>query len=510
MRQSYLIIYNALTNYGRAIIQGLISFLLVPFIVNRINSEQYGIVILATTSYGMITLFGTGLNKAVIKYHAQARAKNRTHTVNLVFNNSLALFLIIGLLGSIVVFILGIFFEHLFHVPAYLVDEGQKSLFIIAITIMPCLLLDVYKGILSGEQRYDVVNFISLSAVVFRALAIVGYFFIFSPSLISVVVIYSLSYIVERLGYLVASHKIFKDIKVSFKYISRLGIKIIVGFSLMVLIATMANMLAAHFFKFVIGAKLTLSNLTYYGVLLLLTTTAALLVRSFVNVLVPVASKYYELKDFHRINKILLHGTKYSIVIILSLAFITIPFLKSLLLVWMGAEFVHIWTIGVIMFIAQIVSSTAITANQVLSGLGKVKILAVSSTVSVAVGLGLSLLYLFFSTAPILLVAVALISIQRLINSVIINSYSLKISRIKFWTFFRKAYFMPFSIGFLMLITGIVLTHFVAITSWRMLFLTVGMVEAVYFGLIYLFALTSEEKYLIHSFTHKSIQKFAK
>lgn len=508
MKQSYLIIYNSLTNYGRAVIQGVISFLLVPFIISRISSECYGIVILATTAYGMIELFGTGLSKAVIKYHAQARAKNHIKLMNLIFNSSLILFFLIGLVGSIVVFSLSFSFENVFkNVPLDLIDEGKLSLLIISITIIPCIVLDVFKGILSGEQRYDIVNLIGISSVIFRAIVIVTYFFLISPSLLAVVIIYSFSYIVERVGYFYASHKIIKGLKISFGLISKTGVKIIIGFSGMVLIATMANMLAAHIFKFIIGAKLTLNDLTYYGVLLLLTTTANLLVRSFVNVLVPVASKYYELGDYHRIKKILLHGTKYSMIIILSLTFITIPFLKGLLNVWMGKEFVHIWTIGVIMFIGQIISSGAITANQVLSGLGKVKILAISSSLSVFIGLGLSLLYLMFYPSPVLLVAVALISIQRFVNFTIINIYSLKYIEMKLRDLIHNAYFYPFLISIIVLAIGYLITNYVDMNEWILLIISVVFIEVIYFTLIYNFSLTSEEKYLMKSFVYKSFTK---
>lgn len=508
MRQSYLIIYNSLTNYGRAVIQGLISFLLVPFIISRIGSEQYGIVILATTAYGMIELFGMGLSKAVIKYHAQARAKNHIKLVNLIFNSSLILFFVIGIMGSFVIFSLSYFFDNIFHkVPSYLVSEGKLALFIIGFTIIPCIVLDVFKGILSGEQRYDIVNLISISSVILRALFIVTYFFLIQPSLLAVVIIYSLSYILERIGYFFASHKFIKGLKISIGSISKLGIKIIIGFSGMVLIATMANMLAAHLFKFIIGAKLTLKDLTYYGVLLLLSTTANLLVRSFVNVLVPVASKYYELGDHHRIRKLLVHGTKYSMIIIFSLTFITIPFLKDLLKVWMGKEFVHIWTIGVIMFLGQIISSAAITANQILSGLGKVKILAFSSSISVIIGLGLSVIYLFYYPSPILLVAVSLITIQRFVNTTIVNIYSLKYIKIKLINLIYEAYFFPFLISIGLLGFGFAISLTVKINNWSTLIGTVFLIEALYFVLIYLFSLTLEEKFFVKSFIMKSVSK---
>lgn len=508
MKQSYLIIYNAITNYGRALIQGLVSFLLVPFIVRYIGSDSYGVVLLAIAAYGMIMLLGMGLSKAVIKYFAQERAKEKIDLINVIFNSSLLWFFIIGLFGSIVTFFLGLYFDSIFNkISLSLVEQGRLSMYIISITIVPCVVLDVFKGILSGEQRYDIVNFIGTTSAVLRALVIVAYFLLVKPSLIAVVIVFSVFYIVERIGYVIASYKIIDTIKLSFSFINMYGLKMIIGFASMMLIATTANMLAGHVFKFIIGAKLSLKDLTYYGVLLLLTTTANLLVRSFVNVLVPVASKYQSLGDHATIRKLLIHGTKYAVIIILALNCITIPFLKSLLYLWMGPEFVHIWPVGIILFVGQILSSSSVTANQILSGIGKVKVIAFSAFTSVAVGLGLSLIYLEFWQGAILFFAVLLLNIQRVINTLIIISYSIKTILIDKRAILRNAYLFPLIISMVVLLIGLVLTNFINIENWASLILSVIIIEIFYFIMIYFFSLDIEEKTLFKKLLGKGLNR---
>lgn len=508
MKQSYLIIYNSITNYGRALIQGIVSFFLVPFIVGHIGTDSYGIVLLAIAAYGMVELFGVGLGKAVIKFFAQERANKKVDLLNVIYNSSLLWFFIVGFVGSIVVLLIGFFFENIFvNVSDKLIDDGRLSMFILSVTILPCIVLDVFKGILSGEQRYDLVNFFGTFAAVLRAIFIVIYFYTFPPSLIAVVIIYSTFYIIERLCYLIASYRIIDNLILSFSYLNKKGINLIIGFASMMLIATMANMLAGHVFKFIIGIELTLTDLTYYGILLLLTSTASLLVRSFVNVLVPVASKYEALGDSSILQKLYLHGTKYAVIIILGLTYITLPFLKNLLGIWMGEQFKHIWFVGLIMFVGQILNSSSVTAKQILSGLGQVKILAISSTFSVVIGLGSCFLYLDLWEGALLSIAVLLLTSQSVINTIIIIKFSIKYIKIKMNYFLIKAYLIPLIISSFVLLLGLVLNYLIKINTWPLLILNVIFIEVIYYILVYRYALDSEEKSLFINILNKGLKK---
>lgn len=509
MDQKFLILYNAITNYGRALIQGLVSFLLVPFIVGYIGSESYGVVLLAIAAYGMIEQFGMGLGKAVIKFFAQERAKDQTSLINMIFNSSILWFFLIGLIGSVVTYVLGFYFDSIFsNVSPLLVEEGRLAMYIISATMIPCIVLDVFVGILSGEQRYDIVNLIGTTSAVLRALVIIAYFLFIKPSLLAVVIVYSVFYIVERIGYVIASYKIIDTLKLSFSLINKQVLKLIIGFASMMLIITTANMLAGHIFKFLLGAKLTMTDLTYYGVLLLLSTTANFMVRSFVNILVPVVSKYQGLNNYQIINKIFIYGTKFAIIVIFSLALITMPFLKGLLTLWMGPEFSKLWPIGIIMFIGQIFNSSAVAANQVLSGLGRVKVLALSSLISVLIGFGLSLFYLEFWINATLLITVTLLTTRELVNAAIVLLYGFRNLHINKSFILKNAYLVPFVISLIVLVFGIGLTILIDIESWSFLIFSVLIIEILYFVMIYFYSLDNEEKSFFKEILNKVFNKF--
>lgn len=503
MKQSSRVIYNSLTNYGRAFIQGVVSFILVPFIIKHIGSDTYGIVLLAITAFNMIELFGMGLSKAVLKYYAEYRVKNDFNTLNNIFNSSLLWFVFIGILGSIITFIIGYNFENIFHnISPINTYDGKSSFYIISLIIIPSLFFDVYKGILSGEQRYDIINIVAISSAILRAICIILYFLFQIPSLLIVVKIYAIFFVIERLTYGLIAHKYLSFLKYSMHFFSKNVFKLITRFATMILIAVFANLFSNHIFKFIIGIKLSVNDVTYFSVLLLITTTASLMVNSVVNVLVPVVSKYQGMNEKKKIQSLFLSGSKFSIVVIIALLGITIPYIKTILILWLGTEFSKIWVIGIVLFVGQIVSGTSITSIQVLSGMGKVKFIAFSSLSTALLSISLSWFYLTFSIQPTLFGASILISIQFILNSLALNIYIMYYLDLKSYTF--QVFFKPIVPGLLVFLFSFFISSKLVIDNWYQIILLFILIEFIYFFLIYIFILEEHERKLIILFFKKN------
>lgn len=511
MQQSYRIIYNAMTNYGRTLIQGIAGFLLIPFVVHRIGQESYGIVLLALAAFGMVELCGQGLSKAVIKHFAEQEARGNRDLLKLIFNSSLLWFFFVGAIGAAITFFVGFYFESCFsNVSSELVREGQLSMYIIAAIICPCLVLDIFSGMLSAKQRYDIVNLTCTSMAVSRALLIVAYFGFFQPSLIAVVIIYTGTYTVERLVHMLVSYKMRVVPGLSLLAVTRKGMRLIVGFASMILVITAANMLVAHVIKFIIGGKLSLMDVTQYSIILLLMGMANMLVRNFVNVLVPVASKYQGLENYDVIRRMFFHGTKYAVIIVVASIGVTMPFLPGLLRLWMGPEFVHLWSIGIVMFIGQIVGSTSVCANQILSGLGKVRFIAIVGLICAVSCLSMVWLYLHYWPGAILLGVAIIMVIYRTTVSASIFVYGIKTIGTRWQQLLAEAVAKPLLISGLLVLLGVGFVHFVRVESWLVLVSSVLAEEFIFFTLIFLFCLDGDEKRRAGEFIGKVWTKFGR
>ena len=119
---------------------------------------------------------------------------------NVIVSSSSLWFLFLGVLGTAVTCLIGYNFQSFVsNMPSEYVSDGKISMYIMAGSIAPCLVFDVFKGVLQAEQRYDLVNLIGVSRSLFRMLATAIYFEVFEASIVAVVAIYAIAHVIERI-----------------------------------------------------------------------------------------------------------------------------------------------------------------------------------------------------------------------------------------------------------------------------------------------------------------------
>lgn len=497
MRQSYRILCNGVVTYGATLIQGGVGFLLVPFIVTRIGKESYGVVLLAMSALSMIEIFGMALTQAVAKHVAAEDARGERKLLNVIFSSSLLWFLLIGLVGSAAAALAGLNFSRLFpDVSPELARDGRVSMFIMSGTIAACLVGDVWKGVLSGVQRYDIISTLSSIRSLGRAICVVAYFLLMGPALLPVVIIFAGTHVLERIGLAAACHWTVRELRASPKFITRLGLRMIAAFATFLLVATIANLLVSDILKVVIGRELGLSALTEYGVALVLITFANGVVRSFQNVLMPVASKYQELGNEAIIRKLLVHGTKYSFIVALACVGVTVPFLPSLYRLWMGTDFVDLTEMTTVMFAGQAIVCASVCSREILKGLGRVKLVCAISLVWAGAAISAVCMHLHFWTGATLMSTVVIMAIGRSAGGVAVVAHGLKVTGVKWRQLVVQSYAKPLLVCCIVTFLGFGCVHFARIETWASLVGAVAVVELIFLGICACWCLDDEEKKL--------------
>jgi O-antigen/teichoic acid export membrane protein len=476
----------------------LIQLLLVSYVVTRIGKDSYGIVLLAIAVMGMVEVFGGGLSKAVAKHVASEAALGKTKLVNVIYSSSMVCFLAVGMLGAVGAAVAGLQFSRLFpDIAPGLVRDGQLSMFVMAGTIVLCLVGDAWRGLLTGVQQYGLINAVGCLRSVIRLSCLVAYFNFIGPALLPVVIIFASSYVLERVGLAIVCYRVMPELRASPALVTRIGLGMIVGFASFVLLATAGNILVTHMLQFVIVRELGLSRLTEYGIALTLMIFANTMVRSFVNVLVPVASKYQGIGDDVTIRKLFRYGTKYATIVALSVVGVTVPFLPALYRLWMGPEFVALCGITMVMFAGQGIVSISLCSHQILNGMGRVKFIC-------AVMLGYSIvtictvwLHLHFWQEATLLTTVAIVAIGRAIGNVIVLGYGMKIAGVTGRELLAHAIIKPFLVCSAVTALGLWIAHVVQVGSWLSLVVWVVVLETLFLGVVAYWCLDDEEKGMI-------------
>lgn len=508
MRQSYRLIYNALTGYGTAFVQGLVGFLLLPFLIHRFGEAPYGLVLLCISALNITEMFGMSISKAVTKHVSEQRARGDAGLINEIFNTALLCFSAVGLMAAGVCAVLGTFFADVFHdVPQQILSEARMSMYIVAVAAWVCLSLDVFRGILWAEQRYDLVNINAIIRSVLNATLAVLYVIFVGPSLTAVVTIMAVMRISMRFGFAYQCFKLLPKLRVSIKNISKRAALMIVGFASMVALITIANMVGYELVKFVIGFELGLENITRYGIVVFLVMFSFTLMQKISLVMVPVASKYQGLEDMDTVRYLFLTGSKYVSIIAVAVLIVIIPLFRPLLSLWVGSKYAGLVSMIIIMGVSQIFVGGSSCSQQTLSGLGKVGLVAVVSLIWAFGGTAVGWAYLAFFPEAGLLGFVIIITLARGIGSLVIIAYGVKTIAVNSAEFIYSVYLKPIVFGMLGMLITLGLTTVVTIESWAGLIAAGLCVEIPYIAAVYLFCLDRLEQKRFIGFCSSCISK---
>jgi O-antigen/teichoic acid export membrane protein len=78
-----------------------VSLFTTPYIVHKLNTDIYGIYVLAISLMGMLSFLDLGFGQGIIKFVSHYEAKNDFKRINEIINTSLLINIAMGLLGGL-------------------------------------------------------------------------------------------------------------------------------------------------------------------------------------------------------------------------------------------------------------------------------------------------------------------------------------------------------------------------------------------------------------------------
>ena len=170
---SYKLIRNTFFNFVGRSWAMLVTLFLTPYIVSKLGMQRFGVwsLIFVITSY--FSLLDLGLGASFVKYIAEHYARKDYEAINQVFNSGLALYLILFLIIVAAGFILRDPILCLFKIPPELFADAQFVLLVAVAIYSLSNVFGTFQAVITGLQRMDVTNLISLGVSVPRILGTV-------------------------------------------------------------------------------------------------------------------------------------------------------------------------------------------------------------------------------------------------------------------------------------------------------------------------------------------------
>ncbi len=488
------IIKNVLSNWTTFLIIGLINLALVPFVLRHLGDLGFGVWVLANTVTVYLGLLDLGIRSSVIRYVAKYRSISDYQNLNQITSTALVTFTAIGSLALIFSVILAFLFPSIFKISPEFKTQVQWVVLLVGVNLALSFPAGVFNGILLGMERFDLNNLFNLVNNALKAILIL-IVFNFTVNLVVLAVIQLFSSLVANLLCLWKVWRLEPNLKISFKLSKKASLKVIFQHGLYSFLLVSAYQVIYYSPNVLIGVITSASLVTYFAMAAILIEYTRRAVNGVSFVLNPLASSLESQGDFQTLRKLLISGTKYSLLLILPVSLGLIILGKDFFSVWLGPSYAEkCYPVLVILLLPQIYSMSQFVTEELLMGQTRHKFLAL---VTVAEAILNVLLSVFLIKKYGLIGAALGVSIPRFLNHLIFSvTYIKKAVEISYKDYFRQSFLPPLwaSIPFalILLIISIVLPAY----NWLDFALEVVLAGLVFLLSAWYFCFSKEERKL--------------
>lgn len=385
------VVLNTAGNYGRFALNVAIWLILTPYIIDKLGKEAFGLWSLIFSVVGFLGLMDMGFGTGVVKFTAQSKGAGDTDGRNRIVSTIGAVLVCLALISLVLVALLAGWFNAIFHIPPEQAGTSLTLLWIIsARSLFLALPLGLFRSLLFGEQRLDLINLAAGGSLVLYGLACMLALSA-GMGLVAVAWISLASMLLEHALYIVLAFKKVPGLKLGISLVEGNRLKEAASFGLAASLINVASIILLRTDPVIIKLYLPLSAVALYAIALKISENTVVLTKQFVNVLAPLAAELGGSGDKEKLRFLLVNCVKFAMAPAMMLTVGSVLLGKQALVFWVGSDFAGAYPVLVILMIAVTISIPQMTAANVLVMTGGHKFAAKAAMVSVAINLAASL-----------------------------------------------------------------------------------------------------------------------
>lgn len=385
---------NIFSNWASLAVSIGIGFFMMPFLVSRLGDTLYGIWMLVASLVGYGSLLDFGVRSSIVKYVSQHHATGDREALRRLFVTTLAVYAAIGMIILALVTGVALFLPDLFHIPPELIDNAQFVLMIVGFNLALKFPIGVFEGFVTGLQRYEIANAISIGGSLLRAgvtvaLILQGY------KLLALAAVGLLGDILMGIMMTTVCIRLLPWLSIRRCYLSRRVLREVYTFGLWSSLIAVASRVLYDSDSILIGMFLPAVAITHFAVANNLVRYLRQLALGFGNVFTPAASDLDARSEHERLGNLVIHGTRYAMVVILPAAVFIALIGGEFLALWMGPRYaVESSFVLIVLVLSQAFSMALFPAGAMLYGLNRHHHLAYILLAGAILKLGLTIVLL--------------------------------------------------------------------------------------------------------------------
>ncbi|MCK5633130.1 lipopolysaccharide biosynthesis protein, partial [bacterium] len=360
---------NAVSGWVAQLVFAGIGFILLPYCINRLGEQGYGIYQLARSALVFFMFLQLGMGPSLVRFCAQAVAKNDLKQIKEISSTAQFILGSLGLFAALLCLSLIPVFISFYEIPAEFVSETRGLLVCISLSLFLNMMLIVPLGLVYGANRYDLGNIVDICGHVLRLILIIILFEFFRPSVFYVgVAILSASCFRFVMMFMISAKQFGRAVFFSIRNVNRVTMRSILGFSMLNLANSVASAVVFQGPVLIIGKVLGEEMVTAFAPALLIASAMQGFLGQTSRPLVPIASRDVEENSGKNIGKWAISIGQVSAFVGFAIVLLLATFGPEVITLWLGDNLG--WTWSVVVVLATGVAISQVQATNYFLALG--------------------------------------------------------------------------------------------------------------------------------------------
>ena len=369
---------NVTTRYFAIATEMALGLVMLPFNLSHLGAAEYGLWVLLGSITQYFSTLELGYGSGLVKFVARYRAQRDPRALNEIASTLFVIFSALALIAYGVVVGVAFNLDHLFNITPEQAQTGKWVLLIIGAYVALNFPFGVYGGIISGFQRFDVNNTQAVITSIVVALTnaavlMAGY------GLITLVAATTSVRMLSSLLYRRNAFKVFPPLRIHPSLFRRSRLREVTGFSIYASIIDWANKLNYQLDQVVIGVFLGSAAVAVWAPAERIVSGVQRMTNQLNGVLFPTIVDSDAAQKRHRLQQILLEGTRLSLLMVVPIATALIMLANPLVHAWLGRNADKVaGCIPVLQILAVVVTFRVgnATSTTLLKGAGEHRLVA--------------------------------------------------------------------------------------------------------------------------------------
>jgi len=366
MRQSHLILSNAVIMWGTQVLNVVPQVILVPYLIGTIGEVGYGVYALVWPLIMSFDQLEKSSQFGVVKYSAAFFAQGLIHEVNKVISTSFVYSFFLAVLACIGIIVAAIFYND----PS---GQIRFALVVVGIMILFIVPLTPYIAVIMSKQRYYVNAIADTLSKYISLLAVVMWFSMVGPSVEALIIIMACMLFLSRIAQVPIAYRFVPGLQNNPRLFDRESFRLIVAFGGVMVLASVCTAVNTTGVRWLMDVLVSTIFVAHLAIMLMPVMFLAQIIEAMTSTVMPAASAYEATGNQRMLQELLIRGMRYTVILALAGLFAAGLLIRNVLNLWVGPDYVFLAPYVLVLFATRSCMLSTSTAHQMLKGMGKLK-----------------------------------------------------------------------------------------------------------------------------------------